>query len=448
MEERDFDVKLLPELLEERRFVEARSVLSEMNPIDIAIALGEVPEESLLKLFRILPKEIAADVFVEMDSDEQELLIKGFSDAELQAVIREMYVDDAVDLIEEMPAIVVNRILRHTDPATRKEINELLKYPEDSAGSVMTTEYMSLKSSMTVEDAFERIRKTGDEKEDIYTCYVMDPNRKLQGIVSVRELLLSDRNQLIGDLMETNVISVTTLADQETAAKLFDKYNLTALPVTDTENRLVGIITVDDAIDVIQEENTEDIEKMAALLPQDETYFETTVLQHARNRLPWLFILMFSSIMTGFIIEHYEEAFQTMPLLVALMPMLMDTGGNCGTQASTLMIRGLALDQIRLSDYVKALWKELRVALLVGTCLSIVNGVRVYIQYHDAKLAFVIGSTLLFVVMVAKCLGCTLPMLAKKLKLDPAIMASPLMTTLVDVSAVFIYFQIATAVLL
>ena len=447
MEENKINVENVMELLSERKFAQLRDMLSEANPIDIAQLLGEVPEEKLLLLYRMLPKAEAADIFAEMDTDEQETLIRAFNEREIREVIEEMYIDDAVDLVEEMPAIVVNKILKYADPETRKEINELLKYPEDSAGSVMTTEYMSLKTDMTVADAFERIRRTADEKEDIYTCYVINPHRKLQGTVSLKDLFLATMDTEIGDLMETNVISAGTLDDQEEVAKSMAKYNLTSIPIVDQEKRLVGIVTVDDAIDVIQEEATEDFEKMAAMVPQDKSYFDTSVLQHVKSRLPWLLILMVSSMLTGIIIEKYEVAFQTMPLLVALMPMLSDTSGNCGSQVSTLIIRGMAVDEIKLSDYFKAVWKELRVSSMVGVILSIVNMIRIYIQYRSIQLSIIVGITLVFCVIVAKLLGCTLPMLAKRLKLDPAIMASPMLTTLVDVSSVWIYFQIATIVL-
>ena len=447
MEENKINVENVMELLSERKFAQLRDMLSEANPIDIAQLLGEVPEEKLLLLYRMLPKAEAADIFAEMDTDEQETLIRAFNEREIREVIEEMYIDDAVDLVEEMPAIVVNKILKYADPETRKEINELLKYPEDSAGSVMTTEYMSLKTDMTVADAFERIRRTADEKEDIYTCYVINPHRKLQGTVSLKDLFLATTDTEIGDLMETNVISAGTLDDQEEVAKSMAKYNLTSIPIVDQEKRLVGIVTVDDAIDVIQEEATEDFEKMAAMVPQDKSYFDTSVLQHVKSRLPWLLILMVSSMLTGIIIEKYELAFQTMPLLVALMPMLSDTSGNCGSQVSTLIIRGMAVDEIKLSDYFKAVWKELRVSSVVGVLLSIVNMIRIYIQYRSIQLSIIVGITLVFCVIVAKLLGCTLPMLAKRLKLDPAIMASPMLTTLVDVSSVWIYFQIATIVL-
>ncbi len=448
MEEKKVSTEKVLELLQSRKFFDLRNTLKDLNPIDIANLFSDIPEDKLLMLFRILPKDDAAEIFTEMDTDDQELLIKGFTDKELKDVIEEMYIDDAVDMIEEMPANVVSRILRHADPETRKQINEILKYPDDSAGSIMTTEYMSLKEDMSIQDAFDRIRKTGDEKEDIYTCYVINANRKLQGIVTVRDMLLSSNERTIGELMETNIISANTTDDQEAVAKTLAKYDLTAIPIVDNDKRLVGIVTVDDAIDVIQEEATEDFEKMAAVVPHEKSYFDTSVLQHYKNRIPWLFVLMFSSMMTGIIIEHYEEAFKTLPLLVALMPMLMDTGGNSGSQASTLIIRGMAVDEIHLNEYFKAVWKEFRVSLLVGASLAIVNGIRIYITYKNLKLSIVIAITLVFCVMVAKLLGCSLPMLAKRLHLDPAIMASPLLTTLVDVSSVWIYFQIATMIMM
>ncbi len=447
MEDIKVVVENLMELLAERKFAEIRKLLNDANPVDVATVLGEVPEEKLLILYRMLPKGEAADVFSEMDPEEQETLIRAFNEREIKEVIEEMYIDDAVDLVEEMPAVVVNKILRHAEPETRKQINELLKYPEDSAGSVMTTEYMSLKTDMTVADAFERIRRTADEKEDIYTCYVINPHRKLQGTVSLKDMFLTSKDTLIGDLMETNLISANTLDDQEAVAMTMAKYDLNTIPIVDKEGRLVGIVTIDDAIDVIQEENTEDFEKMAAVMPQDKSYFDTGVFQHVKNRLPWLLILMISSMLTGTIIERYEIAFQTMPLLVALMPMITGTCGNCGTQSSTLIIRGMALGEVRLSDYFKAVWKEIRVSIIVGISLAIVNMIRIYLQYKDVKLAIVIALTLIFCVVVAKLMGCSLPMLAKKLNLDPAIMASPMLSTLVDVSSVWIYFQIATIVI-
>lgn len=447
----------LTELIREKRFGRVRSLLEGMNPADIAELFEVVPEEELPILFRILPKELAAETFVEMDADGQELLITAFSDRELSEVINELYVDDAVDLVEEMPALVVKRILKHANPEMRKSINELLNYPKDSAGSIMTTEYVNLKRTMTVSQAFERIRKTGVDKETIYTCYVTDAYRRLIGILSVKELLLSDSDAIVGDIMETNLISVHTLDDKEDVARMFDKYDFLAIPVVDAEDRLVGIVTVDDAIDVIQEENTEDIAKMAAIVPTEESYLKTPAWRHARNRIAWLLFLMLSASVTGAIIQEYQDAFVAIPVLVASIPMLMGTGGNCGSQSSTMIIRGLALGEIKFRDFFKVLFKECRIALMTGVVLAVVNAIRVFIMYHNnsdviaqiplVKLALVSGISLIGTVLLAKCMGCVLPMLAKKFKVDPALMAAPLLSTILDTCSVLIFFNIATWVL-
>ena len=447
----------LTELIREKRFGRVRSLLEGMNPADIAELFEVVPEEELPILFRILPKELAAETFVEMDADEQELLIAAFSDRELSEVINELYVDDAVDLVEEMPALVVKRILKHASPEMRKSINELLNYPKDSAGSIMTTEYINLKRTMTVAQSFERIRKTGVDKETIYTCYVTDAYRRLIGILSVKELLLADSDAIIGDIMETNLISVHTLDDKEDVARMFDKYDFLAIPVVDAEDSLVGIVTVDDAIDVIQEENTEDIAKMAAIVPTEETYLKTPAWQHARNRIAWLLFLMLSASITGTIIQKYQDAFVAIPVLVASIPMLMGTGGNCSSQSSTMVIRGLALGEIKFRDFFKVLFKECRIAIMTGVVLAVVNAMRVFIMYHSNaeviaqipifKLALVSGISLIGTVLLAKCMGCVLPMLAKKVKVDPAIMAAPLLTTILDTCSVLIFFNIATWIL-
>ncbi|MBE5039190.1 magnesium transporter [Ructibacterium gallinarum] len=444
-------------LLHEKKFGSLRAILDILNPADIALIFAEVEETDLPLLFRLLPKEAAAEVFVEMDNDQQEFLISAFSDTELKEVLDELYVDDAVDLIEEMPASVVKRILRYTDPETRKSINQLLQYPKDSAGSIMTIEYVDLKKHMTVAQSFDRIRKTGVDKETIYTCYVTDQNRKLIGLVSVKDLLLAESDQVIDDIMETNIIYVRTLDDQEDVARMFDKYGFLAIPVVDREERLVGIVTVDDAIDVLQKENTEDISKMGAVIPSEETYLKTPVWRHAKNRIFWLLFLMLSATLTGSIIQHYEEAFVTIPILVAFVPMLMDTGGNCGSQSSTMIIRGLALDEIRFKDFFRVLFKEFRVAILVGIVLAVVNGLRVFLMYQGnqevlshmtlMQLATVSGLSLIGTVVLAKCLGCILPMAAKKCKMDPALMASPLLTTILDTCSVFLFFNIAMALL-
>ncbi len=450
-------IEKLEELIQEKKYGLVRNMLVDINPADIAILFSEVPEGELPLLFRILPKELATETFVEMDPDEQEILISAFSDRELSEVINELYVDDAVDLVEEMPAVVVKRILKHADPEMRKSINDLLKYPKDSAGSIMTTEYVDLKKHMTVAQSFDRIRRTGVDKETIYTCYVTDASRQLIGILSVKELLLADSSAVIEDIMETNIIYVNTLDDKENVARMFDKYDFLAMPVVDAENRLVGIVTVDDAIDVIQEENTEDIAKMAAIMPSEESYLKTSALTHAKNRISWLLFLMLSATITGSIIQHYESAFISIPILVAFVPMLMGTGGNCGSQSSTMVIRGLALDEIKFKDFFRVLFKECRISLVTGTVLALVNALRVFIMYHNnqevlsqipiSKLAIVSGLSLIGTVLLAKCLGCILPMLAKKVKIDPALMAAPLLSTILDTCSVLIFFNISTWIL-
>ena len=439
-------IEELQSYIRELKFGQIKEILVEMNPADLAILLGEVSDEDLPILFRILPKELAAETFVEMDGDEQELLISAFSDRELWEVMDMMHVDDAVDVIEEMPAGVVKRILRHTDPETRKSINEILRYPKDSAGSIMTTEYVDLKKHMTVSEAFDRIRRIGCDKETIYNCYVTDENRRLQGLVTVKELFLENYNETIENIMETNVIYTNTLDDQEDVARMFDKYGFMAIPVVDNEKRLVGIVTFDDAMDVIREENTEDFSKMAAITPSDETYLKTPVWVHAKNRIMWLLFLMLSATITGSIIEHYESAFQAIPLLVAFVPMLMGTGGNCGSQSSTMVIRGLALGEIRFKDFFRVIYKELRIAVIVGILLAVANTIRIYIMYPGENplfLALITGISLIGTVILAKCMGCVLPMLAKKCGLDPALMAAPVLSTILDTCSVTIFFNVA-----
>lgn len=435
---------LAEQLLAGKKFAELRHMLVELNPTDVAQLLEELPPDRLPLLYRLLPKELAVEVFVEMDGDNQKLLIRAFSDRELKEVIDELYLDDTVDIIEEMPATVVKRILRQADPDTRMWINKILHYPRDSAGSIMTIEYVDLKQDLTVADAFARIRRTGVDKETIYTCYVTDENRKLLGLVTAKDLLLADQSSRIGDIMETNIIYVTTLDDKEYAAKTIDKYDFLALPVVDQEERLVGIVTVDDAMDVIQEENTEDFSKMAAITPSEDSYFKTSVFRHARNRILWLLVLMLSATLTGLIIDSKEQAIAAIPALVSFIPMLMNTGGNCGSQSSTLIIRGLSLDEIRFRDIFRVMFKEARIALLVSVVLAVVNGVRIYIMNgQNFYLALVVSLTLILTVILSKLLGGILPMLAKKCRLDPAIMAAPLITTVVDTCSVLIYFTIA-----
>ena len=435
-------------LLEERKYPTLRDILVTMNPVDIASLFAELPQEKLPLLFRLLPKESAAETFVEMDEDSQQLLIQGFSDNELKEVISELYVDDAVDLVEEMPANVVQRILRQADPETRKMINEILKYPDDSAGSIMTTEYVNLRPNMTVDDAIKHIRRTGVDKETINTCYVTDKNRKLIGIISLRTLLINDESQRILDLMEENVISAQTLDDQENVTKQFKKYDLNALPVVDNENRLVGIITVDDAIDVMQEETTEDMEIMAGMLPSEKPYLRTGVFETWRNRIPWLLLLMISATFTGKIIANFESALAAQVVLTAYIPMLMDTGGNCGSQASVTVIRGLSLNEIEYSDTLRVIWKEIRVAVLCGVTLAVINfGKLMLLDHLSISVAAVVCATMLCTVLCAKIVGCVLPILSKRLGFDPAVMSSPFITTIVDALSLLIYFNIATALL-
>ncbi len=440
-------VEKLQELLENRRFMELHKLLESMNSADLPSIFEELSEEQIVVVYRLLSKDMAAEVFVELDSDMQEKLINSLTDKELKSVIDDIFMDDTVDLIEEMPANVVKRILKVQKPEDRKLINELLKYPDDSAGSIMTTEFIDLKENMTVDEAISKIRRIGEDAESVYTCYVLELTRKLIGVVSLRDIILAKPETLVKDIMDANFVKVFTLEDQEEVAKKFDKYDETSIPVVDNENRLVGIVTIDDALDVLQEEVNEDFEKMAAITPTEETYFKTSVLKHAGNRIIWLLVLMLSAAVTGGIITRYENAFAAVPLLVSFIPMIMDTGGNCGSQSSTLIIRGLAKDEIKIKDWFKALWKEIRVAFIVGVALLLVNVVRIKFQYHDINLALVVGFTIACTVIMAKTLGCLLPILAKKFKLDPAIMAAPLITTIVDTCSVLIYFNIAMLIM-
>lgn len=436
------------ELLNQKKYSQLKTLLSDMNEADIAPILMELPEETLPLLYRILPKELAADVFVNMDSDAQEILIRAFSDKELREVLDELYVDDAVDIIEEMPATVVKRILMHTDPEVRKSINDILKYPEDSAGSLMTIEYVDLKKYMTVDDAFTRIRRTGVDKETIYICYVTDENRKLLGLVTVKDLLLSDKNKKMFEIMETHIISVNTLEDKEFVADKFQKYDLMAVPVVDQENRLVGIVTFDDAMDVLQDENTEDIEKMAAITPTDKPYMKMGVFEIWKKRFPWLLLLMVSATFTGKIIQHFETALQSYVILTSFIPMLMDTGGNCGGQASVTIIRGLSLGDIKYKDIFIVMWKEFRTAILCGIALAAANFVKMMlIDKVSLLVAGTVCLTLVFTIVVAKLVGCSLPILAKKIGFDPAVMASPFITTIVDAISLLIYFTVAGLIL-
>ena len=441
------NIEEIRELIENKQFTELKKELKDMKSADVSMILDELDKEQAVIVFRLLSKEKAGMAFSYMETDMREKLIKDLTDAELKNVLDELFMDDTVDLIEEMPSNVVTRILKNVDKNDRKIINELLKYPDDSAGSIMTTEFIDLEEDMTIEQALDRIRQIGTDSETIYTCYVLNQKRKLQGIISIKEILLAKENSLISDNMETNIISVNTLEDKEEVAKKFDKYDLYALPVVDKENRLVGIVTVDDAINVLQDEAEEDFEKMAAMAPTDESYFETSVFKHAKNRIVWLLVLMLSSAITGTIITNYENAFAAVPLLVAFIPMLMDTGGNCGSQSSTLIIRGLATDELEVKDVFKILWKEVRIAVLVGLSLTLVNGLRIFAQYKNLQLTCTVGLSITVTVILSKSIGCLLPLLAKKLKLDPAIMAAPLISTIVDILSVLVYFNIATAIM-
>ncbi len=436
------------ELLKKRNFSQLKTLLSEMNPVDIAGILEEIPQENLLLIYRLLPKELAAEAFAEMDNDLQEILIQAFSDRELQEVLEELYLDDTVDMIEEMPANVVKRILRQTSSEVRKEINEILHYPEDSAGSIMTIEYVDLKKTMTVEEAFSRIRATGVDKETIYTCYVINADRRLEGLVTVKDLLLAPQTVVIGDIMQTHVIAASTLDDKEKVAKQLQKYDFLALPVVDQENRLVGIVTFDDAMDVLQQENTEDIEKMAAITPTGKPYLKTTVMDIWKKRVPWLLLLMVSATFTGKIIQIYESALAAQVLLTAFIPMLMDTGGNAGSQASVTIIRGLSLGEIQWTDLFPIIWKETRVAILCGLTLSAANFAKMMLLDRVAlPVALIVCLTLVITVTNAKITGCTLPIFAKRIGFDPAVMASPFITTIVDALSLIVYFNIASILL-
>lgn len=435
--------EIFVKLLQQRQYKAVRSILDVMNEVDIASLLSELDDRELALAFRLIPKDKAAEVFANMDSSMQKYLVEIFSEKELKELLDDLYMDDTVDILEELPANLVNRILDTVSTSDRALINQLLNYPEDSAGSIMTTEYVDIRENMTVAQAMAHIKQTGIHKETIYTCYVTE-RRRLIGIVSAKDLMTTDDDVRIRDLMETEIISVGTHTDKEDVAQLFTRYDFLAIPVLDAEGLMVGIVTFDDAMDVMVEEATEDITKMAAINPSEKTYFETSVFAHAKNRIPWLLILMFTSIITGTIITKYENAFAAIPLLVSFIPMLMDTGGNCGSQSSTLIIRGIALSQIRFQDIFRVVFKEFRISLIVGSVLAFTNGVRIMIQYDDPALALVIALSLIGTVVAAKLVGCMLPLLASKAHLDPAIMASPLITTLVDIFSILIYFNIAT----
>ncbi len=441
-------VEQIKDLIHDKKWAKLKEILEDMNEQDIAELFMELEERELTLVYRLLPKELAAEVFVNMEPDYQEALIRAFSDSELREVLDELYVDDAVDMIEEMPATLVKRILKHTDPEMRKSINEILRYPEDSAGSIMTIEYVDLKRNMTVSDAFTRIRRTGVDKETIYTCYVTDSKRKLKGVVTAKDLLLADENDLIRDIMDSHVLSASTFEDKEIVADMFQKYDLLAFPVVDSEERLVGIVTVDDAIDVLQEEATEDIEKMAAITPTDKPYLKMGAVETWKKRVPWLLLLMVSATFTGKIIQHFESALAAQVILTSFIPMLMDTGGNCGGQASVTIIRSLSLGDVEFRDIFKVIWKEFRVAIMCGITLAIANFAKMMvIDRVDTIIAAVVCLTLVCTIIVAKFIGCTLPILAKAVKLDPAVMASPFITTIVDALSLLVYFSFATNLL-
>ena len=431
--------------LENNQLAKLKEVLIEENPVDIAELFEELPKDQCLKLFRILPKDLAAETFSYLSSEKQQEIVENITDEEIKHIINEMFIDDTVDFIEEMPANIVDKILQNTSPDTRKLINQFLKYPENSAGSVMTVEYVSLKSDMNIGQALNHIKKVGINNETIDICYVIDNQRKLVGFISLKSLIFLDDIIPLVDAMETNVISATTTDDQEVIASLFRKYDLTSMPVVDIEGRLVGIITIDDVVDVIDQENTEDFQKMAAMNPSDEEYLKESVFSLAKHRIVWLLVLMISATATGTIIRRYEEVLQSVVILAAFIPMLMDTGGNAGSQSSTLIIRGIALGEIQLSDIGKILWKEFRVSLIVGITLAVVNFLRIYyIDKAGLTISLVVCASLLFTVIIAKVVGGILPILAKAFKLDPAIMASPLITTIVDACALVVYFALST----
>ena len=450
-EMRDELLERIEDLLKRKQYTALRDLLADLEPADIASLFEDLDEDSIPLLFRLLPKEPAAEVFVELDPDAQEMLIRGFSNTELKEVLDELYLDDAVDIVEEMPANVVKRILKHADPDTRKSINEILKYPDDSAGALMTTEFVDLKRDMTVEDALKRIRRTGTDKETINVCYVVDPARKLQGIVSLRTILLSDEDDTIDEIMETHVISVSTLEDKEDVAQTFSKYNFIALPVVDKEDRLVGIITVDDAIDVMEAETTEDIEKMAAIVPTDKPYLKTGVLETWSKRIPWLLLLMVSATFTSTILGHFEGALSALPILTVFVPMLMDTGGNAGGQTSVTIIRSMSVGDIEPSDVLRILWKEFRVALLCGATVgtacfvkTMLVDFRLHFTWENVRVSLVVCATIATAILIAKLIGTLLPIGAKKIGFDPAVMASPFLTTIVDTLTLLVYFGIAS----
>lgn len=444
----EMNLEKLLELCAGKHFRELKLLLVEMNEVDIATFIEELDSEPTVVVFRMLPKELASEVFACLDVEKQQHIITSITDYELRSIIDDLFVDDAVDMLEELPATIVKRVLQNSSPVTRKLINQFLNYPENSAGSVMTAEYVALRKTMTVEEAFAYIRKYGVDKETIYTCYVMDEKRQLEGVVTVKDLLMNDYSVVIGDIMDEHVIKSYTTEDREQVVETFNEYSLLCLPVVDKENRLVGIITVDDVMDVMEQEATEDFEKMAAMLPSGKPYLKTSVYQLAKNRIVWLMILMFSSMITGGILLKYENAFSVVPLLVTFIPMLMDTGGNSGSQSSTMIIRGMAIGEVEPSDILKVMWKELRVGFLVGAALGLVNYIRLIITYPGQEMVcLTVVLSIFCTVIIAKTIGCTLPIVAKVIHLDPAIMAAPMITTIVDACSLVIYFNLACKLL-
>ena len=437
--------EVLKKLLDEKKFKSIHEVLSQYNPVDLANLLGEMEHEDLVVVFRMLKKDTAAEVFSYMDNDLRQILVSMFSKQEVKNILNAMFTDDAVDFLSDMPANVVAQLLENVDSETRADINHLLQYPDDSAGSIMTLEFVEFNPNMTVKQALEKIRLTGIKSETVYTCYIVEKH-KLLGTVSAKDLMTSDSEIKVTELMDDNYIYVNTVDDREYVANLFRKYGLIAIPVLDSEGYIVGIVTFDDAIDVLTEEVTEDMNKMAGMTSSEDPYLKTSVWSHAGHRIPWLMLLMFSATITGLILAKYEAAFSAMPLLVTFIPMLSSTGGNCGSQSATLIIRGLSVDEIRFSDTFKVVWKELRVSLIVGIVLALANAIRIILVYNNFMLALVLSLSLLLTIAVSKMIGCLLPILAKRVKLDPALLASPTISTIVDVFSMIIYFGIATSI--
>lgn len=444
----EIEMKQLTDLAEQKQFKKLQVILCEMNEVDIAEVMNELSPEKALVTFRLLPKDLASEVFACLEIEEQQHIINSMEDQELKNIIEDLAIDDAVDMVEELPASIVKRILKAATPATRSLINQYLQYPDNSAGTIMTAEYVALRPAMTVEESFAYIRKNGVDKETIYTCYVINAQRKLLGVVTLKDLLMNPYETQVEDIMDDNIIYALTTDDQEDVAATFNKYGLLALPVVDMENRLVGIVTVDDIVDVMEQEATEDFQKMAAMAPSEKSYLKTSVFELAKNRIPWLLILMLSSTITGQILNRYEAAFAVLPILVSFIPTLMDTAGNSGSQASTLIIRGMATGEIELRDILKVVWKELRVGLICGAVLAVINFIRLMIMYPGNTMVCVtVVLSMLFTVILAKTLGVLLPMFAKLVRLDPALMASPMLTTIVDACAMIIYFTLATRLL-